>query len=40
MGFDLSAYPLDGTLPPELPLPLNGLGRFDRVVARLACYGS
>ncbi len=32
-GVDLSAYPLDGPLPDNLPEPTNGIGRFRQAVA-------
>ncbi len=32
-GVDLSAYPLDGPLPENLPEPVNGLGRWRQAVA-------
>jgi alkanesulfonate monooxygenase len=32
-GIDLSAYPLDGPLPENLPEPANGLGRWRQAVA-------
>lgn len=35
MGVDLTAYPLDGPLPTDIPVPENGKGRWEQVV-RLA----
>lgn len=32
-GVDVSAYPLDGPLPPDLPEPVNGRGRFRQLKA-------
>jgi len=32
-GIDLSKYPLDGPLPPNLPEPVNGVGRWRQAVA-------
>ncbi|QAU33970.1 LLM class flavin-dependent oxidoreductase [Janthinobacterium sp. 17J80-10] len=33
MGVDVSAYPLDGPLPENIPEPVNGRGRWQQVVA-------
>jgi alkanesulfonate monooxygenase len=33
LGVDLSAYPLDGPLPDNIPEPTNGIGRFRQAVA-------
>jgi alkanesulfonate monooxygenase len=33
MGVDVSNYPLDGPLPENLPVPANGRGRFEQMVA-------
>jgi len=33
MGVDVSAYPLDEPLPDNIPLPLNGRGRWQQLVA-------
>jgi alkanesulfonate monooxygenase len=32
MGLDVSAYPLDGPLPADLPIPENGRGRIQQLI--------
>jgi FMN-dependent oxidoreductase (nitrilotriacetate monooxygenase family) len=32
MGLDVSAYPLDGPLPADIPIPENGRGRFQQLI--------
>jgi FMN-dependent oxidoreductase (nitrilotriacetate monooxygenase family) len=32
MGLDVSAYPLDGPLPRDIPIPENGRGRFQQLI--------